>query len=154
LVGFTNINATYCAFDQNYNLQPFPLGGVLSGAGTNGTLFNPYLAGQGLHTLFYNISGICSVQFSENVTVFPFVNVVLETPSELLYCRGDATQQLNVTTSGGTITGVGVYVQHAGGGISYNQSVVNSTDIIFFSPSLSGNKKHMAVVFFFFFSRN
>ena len=141
MVGFTNINATYCAFDQNYNLQPFPLGGILSGAGTNGTTFNPYEAGPGLHTLSYNISGTCAVQFLQNVTVFSFVDVVLEVP-KLLFCKGDSPQQLNVTTYGGTISGIGVYVEHADGRISYNQSLVNSTDSIWFDPILSGTKEN------------
>lgn len=91
--------------DQNYN--SFPLGGVLSGAGMNGTLFNPYLAGEGFHFTH-------SFTTSPELVLFNF---------QLLYCRGDSPQQLNVTTSGGTITGVGVYFQHAGGENSYNNQL-------------------------------
>ncbi len=72
------IPTEYCASDTNIALTGIPTGGVFSGPGISQNLFNPSIAGSGVHQITYTYeSESCIGSYTEEV-------VVLETPQAFL----------------------------------------------------------------------
>jgi len=72
LIELGGIYPVYCLNDQPTLISASPFGGTLSGPGLMGSMFNPLLAGDGVHYIVYeytNTSG-CESRDSVRVTVF------------------------------------------------------------------------------------
>ncbi|MEA3445346.1 MAG: CARDB domain-containing protein [Bacteroidota bacterium] len=71
-VSISGLNATYCLYDQSSNLIGNPSGGVFSGSGIDGNVFNPFDAGLGTHDITYSYNDTttgCSNVETQSVTV-------------------------------------------------------------------------------------
>ncbi len=76
-VTFTGLDTLYCVYNPQVTLIPDIPGGVFSGHGINGNVFNPAEAGQGVSVITYtyaNQSG-CTFSHSQSVRVDACLNV-------------------------------------------------------------------------------
>ncbi len=67
----TNISTAYCLNENAVILIGNPIGGVFSGSGISGSIFDPNSAGVGLHTITYTTTGGCAGTSSYDVMVNP-----------------------------------------------------------------------------------
>jgi hypothetical protein len=90
----------YCFIDSNIQVTVNPIGGVLSGNGINGNIFNPALAGMGYHLISYSYgSGNC-LQTIDTVVFVSDQIIVSAYQSGDTICAGDIVS-IGVNTSGG-----------------------------------------------------
>jgi hypothetical protein len=69
-VSVTGLINRYCVADEaNYDIVLLPQGGSLTGAGINGQVFNPSLAGEGTHIIRYEFLSANGCYDSEDVVV-------------------------------------------------------------------------------------
>ena len=99
VVSFTGLDAYYCIYSAPATLTGFPVGGTFSGPGITGNTFNPGVAGEGTHTIFYDYTDPftgCSNQKALQTTInIPAVfNVGASAAS---YCTGSG---VSITLSG------------------------------------------------------
>ena len=94
----------FCLNNVPVNLTAADIGGVWSGTGItdgiNGT-FNPFVAGQGVHTIIYTISGMCGDSDTIDILVYPVPNISLEATDES--CEGANDGSIDLTVNGGTL---------------------------------------------------
>lgn len=83
-------------------------GGTFTGPGVQSNVFNPKLAGEGIHQITYTISnGSCFIEIKKNIEVFPQEIVTFNPVQELCYiAKVDLTRF--VSPSGGVFSGSGV----------------------------------------------
>jgi hypothetical protein len=106
--GFTNpndivcpVNQTVCQSDPAFNLTGAnPPGGIFSGSGVTGAVFNPAAAGVGTHVIQYEVIQFCdtlrcSFQITVNPSTIPVFNPV---PA---ICQGDPAPVLPTTSVNG-----------------------------------------------------
>ncbi len=97
---FNNSDTLYCHVDNLFNLNLTPAGGTLSGPGTSGTAFNPYVAGVGQHMLIYRAgTGLCERSDTLFVQVRDSLRIQAFASADTL-CFGDSVL-LRVTKTGG-----------------------------------------------------
>ena len=71
-VEIIGLNTSYCIYDQQTLLSGNPSGGTFSGPGIVGNMFNPLVAGSGVHTITYSVynqSAGCTSIANQNVTI-------------------------------------------------------------------------------------
>ncbi|MFC2111442.1 T9SS type A sorting domain-containing protein, partial [Bacteroidota bacterium] len=104
-----------------------PLGGIFTGAGVNGILFNPVLAGVGYHSLTYSYtdSNSCSDTAIQHINVFglPIVNI----GSDTMFCAGN-----NIVVTPGNSNYSSYLWSDSTTSVSLN---INSTDTIWLSAT-------------------
>ena len=127
-----NTNLSFCVEGTAVQIQVSPTGGTLTGPGISGMYFNPAVAGVGTHTITYSYtdeSG-CQATTSKQVEVSPLpVASILNT--DLLFCVEGAAVQIQVSPTGGSLTGPGVtgfYFDPAMAGIGTHTLVYTFTD--------------------------
>lgn len=112
ILTLSNLNASYCANDDLAFIQATPAGGTFSGLGVVGNVFTPATAGAGgpyTVTYTYTDSVGCTNTTSADVTVYPYVNAVINGLGRDFYCIEDDVEYLFETfPSGGTLTGAGI----------------------------------------------
>lgn len=95
------LETDYCFKDTNIQVIVSPAGGVLSGNGVNGLVFNPSLAGEGYHNIVYSYgSGICL----QTIDMVVFVSEELVTSTYYTYdtiCIGDIVT-IGIQANGGS----------------------------------------------------
>lgn len=66
--------SAYCQNDSEVEMVGFPDGGSFSGPGTSGNIFNPGIAGPGMHQIVYTVDGEngCFGHDTSSVRVLPF----------------------------------------------------------------------------------
>ncbi|GAO28138.1 SprB repeat-containing protein [Geofilum rubicundum] len=152
VVRFRNLPASSCQTASTITLQAFrdetpnvdiiTGDGIFSGPGitdnADGTAtFDPSIAGNGSHTIYYNYTDpvtLCTSEYSETVQV----GTVLDIPSlNALYCLDDGNQDIYGTPIGGTLK---VYKGSVDPTNLLSTSVANS-DInpLGFDPSIAGS---------------
>lgn len=108
-VSFSGLQAQYCDNGSISALTGTPAGGTFSGTGINANIFDPTTAGVGTHTITYSYTdGFgCSNSSSSNTTV---VSSPVASLSGLStdYCENDAAVTVNVSPTGGILTGNGI----------------------------------------------
>ena len=119
---FTNADATitdpianypgnlFCLDDSPEQLITADLGGVWSGPGISATgVFDPAVAGVGLHVINYDIAGLCGDADAINITVEDNSDATINNANaNNEFCEDDAGVQLTTLQAGGTFTGTGV----------------------------------------------
>ena len=66
------LDPSYCIDSALVNLGGMPAGGTFSGSGVVGSVFDPVVAGTGVHQVVYDIAGPgCTTSATQNVTVNP-----------------------------------------------------------------------------------
>jgi hypothetical protein len=121
---FTGLNTEYCENNGVVTLTPNETGGTFTGNGISGNVFDPSIAGIGVHTISYEITSAnsCSSISTQTVEVLEVIDPSF-TGLGLDYCLNDASSTLTPTITGGTFSGPGM-----------------SSNI--FDPSLAGNGTH------------
>jgi len=101
----------YCLYGDNDTLSGTPAGGVFSGNGVSGNIFNPQSAGVGVHNIVYTYTdaNACSNYANTGANVLD-VNYggVYFTGLGMEYCFYDDGVQLTGNPIGGTFSGEGV----------------------------------------------
>ena len=127
-----NTDLSFCVEGAPVQIQVSPSGGTLTGPGISGMYFNPAVAGVGTHTITYTYtdeSG-CQASDSEQVTVTALpVASILNT--DLSFCAEGAPVQIQVSPSGGTLTGPGIsgmYFNPAVAGVGTHTITYTYTD--------------------------
>ena len=108
VVSFTGLVSHYCSSDAVDTLVGSPSGGVFTGIGINGNLFDPANATLGNNTIKYIYSaGLCSdsAMLTTTVNSTPVVNL---SGLNSTYCNNDAAVSLTGSPSGGAYGGDGV----------------------------------------------
>lgn len=98
-----------CTNSEAIVLTATPSGGVWSGTGIideNTGNFDPSVAGAGVHTITYSISGSCAMEGSIDIMVSQYEQSSITAPSTL--CINEAEVILSASPSGGTWSGSGV----------------------------------------------
>jgi len=107
-VNITAVNAI-CDNAEAFNLSATPGGGTWNGPGitdTNAGTFDPAVAGDGSHTITYNIGGTCPADGSTSIEVTEFIQPEITAPSDM--CINESAITLTATPSGGAWTGPSV----------------------------------------------
>lgn len=105
----TPIPASICSSSPSIALSATPLGGLFSGPGVLGSIFNPTGISPGLTTITYTINqGACISSTSVSTTILQAPTATVSFP-QTNFCLGD-NQKLKVTYSplGGQLTGPGL----------------------------------------------
>ncbi len=136
----------FCENDTAVQLDGFPSGGQFEGGGVTGNIFDPLMAGIGVHLISYNYNDEngCFNSATESLEVWALPDVIITTGLES-FCENDAAVQLEGLPTGGLFEGAGVIgnsfdPEIAGAGnhvISYsymdgngcNNSITESIDI-------------------------
>jgi len=100
IIGLEN---TYCFIDSLVSLIGLPAGGIFSGNGMSDTIFNPSLAGEGIHTIAYD-HGSAGCEVHEDVLVSISPPITTSTMGHYQgVCDGEAaTIGVNATGGNGT----------------------------------------------------
>lgn len=100
IVGFTNTPNEYCFKTQAFPLEASKTGGTFSGNGVTGDLFNPNLAGSGVHKLQYEyVEKTCTSYANLDVTVKDTLKIVIDFDSDEI-CPGEIVWLKSKTTGG------------------------------------------------------
>jgi hypothetical protein len=105
---FSGLTEFYCPDSLSFDLNALNPGGVFNGPGVAGTIFNPAIAGPGVHIVEYVVDLVgCFSSTSDTVTVFeqPAVNVIGLQES---YCFDDASAILFADQVNALFDGPGV----------------------------------------------
>jgi len=96
-----NVNpATFCYRDTLWTLNASPAGGVFTGPGVVGNLFNPRTAGVGTHWLVYSVgTGLCLRRDSSQVTVLSGLSINLSLSRDT-FCVGETVRIVASGTGG------------------------------------------------------
>jgi len=95
-----------CINASPVTLNALPAGGIFSGTGVSGGVFNPSAAGAGNHTITYSINGNCPASESITVTVNPLPVISIQPVPDL--CINDPLVTLTASPAGGVFTGPNV----------------------------------------------
>ena len=106
---FTGLSGSYCAGDPTATLTGIPPGGIFSGTGVTGNIFDPSVAGDGSHTIVYIYadSNNCSDTSSQNTQVNALPTVLISGLNSS-YCESAPPVTLSGTPTGGVFSGNGV----------------------------------------------
>lgn len=106
MAAFDTICASAAPFVMN---QGSPGGGLYSGNGVSGITFDPYVAGEGIHKVFYEYYTADSCYNTDSSLIVIYPGVSLSMPPEQEVCIDAAGFMLTAATpAGGTYSGRGV----------------------------------------------
>jgi hypothetical protein len=105
---FADLQDEYCPSITQVNLNPVSAGGVFTGAGVSGEVFNPSLAGPGTHVIEHIVDLVgCFSQSSDTVFVFD-EGIVNVTGLQETYCIDDANAILFADQGAALFEGPGI----------------------------------------------
>ena len=108
-VSFTGLDTGYCVDASLVALSGTPTGGIFSGPGMSGALFDPSMAGAGAHTIQYKFTTVdgCSDSTTQsvNVNALPTLSIIGLNP---IYCVDAPAAVLSGSLPGGIFTGLGI----------------------------------------------
>jgi hypothetical protein len=124
---FTGLNASYCTADEVSQLDGVQAGGVFTGTGVEGDVFNPTLAGAGEHIITYTVDfGSCSS--TTDITTTVYTSPIAEFSGlSASHCLGDAPEVLTPVVEGGSFVGAdaGVFNSVAEGTFEVSYTVTS-----------------------------
>ncbi|MGB1039356.1 MAG: gliding motility-associated C-terminal domain-containing protein, partial [Flavobacteriales bacterium] len=99
--GSITFTSDLCVNENPVIFSSSPIGGLWSGPGINSTtgLFDPLLAGIGIHRIYYQGPGICGITDSADVTVFSAPSISAIVSDDECYA---GIGVIDITLSGGT----------------------------------------------------
>lgn len=99
-----------CADDPAVQITTVAPGGTLSGTGVDGTgMFDPAIAGEGVHTITYTIGGNCPASSTMDITVLHLNDATISPINTTnIICIDAAPVQLTSVDPGGAWSGIGV----------------------------------------------
>ncbi|MBN2747619.1 MAG: right-handed parallel beta-helix repeat-containing protein, partial [Bacteroidales bacterium] len=105
----SGLNASYCPQGNSSTLTGAPSGGVFSGNGISGNMFNPITAGSGNHQIVYTYTDIhgCSSSDTLNTLVNSYTQAQI-TGYQSDMCLNDSAVTLISTISNTTFSGAGI----------------------------------------------
>ncbi len=106
----TGLNSQYCVNAGNIVMTGVPSGGVFSGPGVTGNIFQPATLGVGYYCITYtytNTTTGCTDDTTICVTVNPLPNVTIS-GLNAAYCKADSCVTITGTPAGGIFSGPGV----------------------------------------------
>lgn len=112
-----------CETQNSIILSAVDPGGIWSGPGIQNELtglFSPFNAGPGIHSITYNIEGICGDQNSHNISIVQELSSFISEPSSM--CINESEIQLEGLPGIGTWTGTGI--------INTQQGIFSPTEAI------------------------
>ncbi len=110
---FTVLNSTLCEEDSPITLNPATAGGTWSGIGINQSgVFDPSIAGVGIHTITYDLTAGCNSSHSETIVVEEQANAAINYVGAI--CVDHAPITVTAATAGGTWIGPGIIDNTAG----------------------------------------
>ncbi|GIV32483.1 MAG: hypothetical protein KatS3mg031_0018 [Chitinophagales bacterium] len=110
LTFISGLNVSYCEDAPADTFSVFPAGGILSGPGVTGNIFNPAAAGPGgpyAIVYSYTDSFSCTYRDTVRVTIHP-LPVLSITGLDSTYCVDDPAVVVTVSPPGGTLSGNGI----------------------------------------------
>lgn len=127
----------FCVLDGPVQLQGIDSGGIWSGSGTTiSGLFDPSVAGTGIHNITYMISGSCGDTSQISLQVYPQANAdILSTGP---WCENDATILLSAASAGGNWSGPGVTLP-SGGVFDPSVAGAGTHELIYTIPGSCGD---------------
>jgi hypothetical protein len=134
----TLLNA-YCADAGPVTLTGSPTGGVFTGGGVSGSIFNPATAPIGTNHIIYSYTNASGCVSSDTVStvVNPLPVTVFTTQFAPGYCQDGSTVNLNGYPSGGIFNGNGV----TGNVFSANNANVGSNNLTYIYTDVNGCTK-------------
>jgi hypothetical protein len=104
-----DLDTAYCVNAPVDTLTGISAGGEFSGPGIVGNVFNPALAGEGIHEITYSYTDTTETTLVAiaKTTVYPFTSVSF-TGLDSVYCINAATVTLSGIPSGGRFSGSGI----------------------------------------------
>ncbi len=102
---------TFCVDEDPYTLLgETPSGGMYTGPGVTGNVFDPQSAGPGIHTIRYEFTGTnnCINSVTEEIEVYDLPPVTLIFADPNLCVQSDMFELNEGTPSGGSYSGIGV----------------------------------------------
>ena len=91
VVSFTGLATVYCLEADSVPLTGTPVGGYFSGDALNDSVFYPFYAGQGQHTItytYYDNNG-CSADYSQVTNVYQLAQPQVSANGPVDFCEGD-----------------------------------------------------------------
>jgi PKD repeat protein len=108
-INFSGLPNSMCVNNTPVNLVGIPSGGIFTGVGIVGNIFNPSISGAGTHTITYTYtnSNNCTNTITHNVIVngLPALSIS-STPNNI--CINSTPLNLSATPSGGLFFGTGI----------------------------------------------
>jgi len=133
VVSFSGLAATYCIDVTADTLVGLPVGGAFSGPGIIGDVFDPAVAGTGIHTIQYLYSdGNGCADSSSQIVLVNDIPTVSFSGLSADYCIDASSVALTGFPSGGTFSGTGI------SGTSFDPNVADTgthTITYFFTDS-------------------
>lgn len=120
VVTFTGLGSTYCLEADSVPLTGSPVGGYFTGPALNDSVFYPFYAGAGTHTITYNYYDVngCFNSYSQTVTVYQLAQPTVSANGPTTFCEGDdvtlAAQSSFISylwSNGSTTTSISVDVE-------------------------------------------
>ncbi len=122
-INISNYQTDYCINSQVDTISASPTGGTFYGAGVSSNIFDPAVAGVGLHYIKYSKMdpNSCLIIDSVAVTVHALPSGLSISGLTQAFCANDAAANLSGYPAGGTFSGLGVsgnnfYPSNAGSG--------------------------------------
>ncbi|MBL4703070.1 MAG: gliding motility-associated C-terminal domain-containing protein, partial [Flavobacteriales bacterium] len=136
----------YCEADPVIAMTGVDIGGTWSGTGITdpalGT-FNPMVAGPGIHTITYDISGSCGDLKTTTITVNQNMDATISPVGP--YCEGETSVGLIAVDLGGTWSGIGI-VDVVNGVFDPATAGVGNWTITYSIPGMCGDLKTTEII--------
>lgn len=91
VVSFTGLGTVYCIESDSVPLTGTPVGGYFTGPAMNDSVFYPYYAGSGQHTITYTYldDNGCEASYSQTVNVYQLSQPQVTSNGPIAFCEGD-----------------------------------------------------------------
>ena len=135
VVSYSGLPSSCCINASAFTLIGSPAGGTFSGNGISGIIFNPTVAGIGVHSITYsytNINGCTNTQ-TQNIMVNPLPQVSFSGLASS-YCLNATISTLTGLPSGGSFSGSGI----SGATFSPINAGVGSHNIVYSYTNTNG----------------
>lgn len=121
-----------CASALPVSLDGLPSGGTWSGAGVNGNMFDPTVAGPGSHELIYTYTDANGCSSADTTSIVVNSNPVVEAGAYGPYCASSSPVTLSGSPAGGTWSGTGV------SGSQFTASIPGANELIYTYTDANG----------------
>jgi serine protease len=131
-VSLASISGPLCVNNSSVALSGSPAGGVYSGAGVNGSSFDPAVSGAGTFTISYNYTDVnsCSASSSNTVTVDLCTSIIELNFSSISVYPNPANNEVTITLNTSVIDNVSIELYDAIGKLIITQKAINTNTVL------------------------